>query len=389
MKADVSPFTFNTVHSIVFGEGAVADIGEIASRRGWNRVLLVTDRGLVSLGMITPPVAALERAGVDVAVYSDVEADPPEHVVKAAAQAAAAHAADAVIGLGGGSSLDVAKLAALLALGREELPALYGVGNAKGPRLPLMLIPTTAGTGSEVTPIAIVTTGTSEKMGVVSPVLLPDIALLDPALTWGLPPAVTAATGIDAMVHAIEAHASASANNNPLSRALAKEALRLMGGAIERAVRDGGDRAARADMLLGSMLAGQAFANSPVAAVHALAYPIGGHFHVPHGLSNALVLAHVLRFNAETAGHLYADIAPIVFPQLAELGSQARGAAFAEELAGLSVRCGLQPRLRDLGIPEEALDLLADDAMKQTRLLVNNPRPLTRADAVSIYRAAW
>ena len=389
MEHAVNPFTFSTVQSIVFGEGAVADIGEIASRRGWRRVLLVTDRGLVSLGMIAPPLAALERAGVDVEVYSDVEADPPEQVVKTAAQAAAAHAADAVIGLGGGSSLDVAKLAALLAPGREELPAIYGVGNAKGPRLPLMLIPTTAGTGSEVTPIAIVTTGTSEKMGVVSPVLLPDIALLDPALTWGLPPAVTAATGIDAMVHAIEAHASASANNNPLSRALAKEALRLMGGAIERAVRDGGDRAARADMLLGSMLAGQAFANSPVAAVHALAYPIGGHFHVPHGLSNALVLAHVLRFNAETAGHLYADIAPIVFPHLAELGSQARGAAFAEELAGLSVRCGLQPRLRDLGIPGEALDLLADDAMKQTRLLVNNPRPLTRDDALAIYRAAW
>ncbi len=389
MEHAVNPFTFSTVQSIVFGEGAVADIGEIASRRGWRRVLLVTDRGLVSLGMIAPPLASLERAGVDVEVYSDVEADPPEQVVKTAAQAAAAHAADAVIGLGGGSSLDVAKLAALLAPGREELPAIYGVGNAKGPRLPLMLIPTTAGTGSEVTPIAIVTTGTSEKMGVVSPVLLPDIALLDPALTWGLPPAVTAATGIDAMVHAIEAHASASANNNPLSRALAKEALRLMGGAIERAVRDGGDRAARADMLLGSMLAGQAFANSPVAAVHALAYPIGGHFHVPHGLSNALVLAHVLRFNAETAGHLYADIAPIVFPHLAELGSQARGAAFAEELAGLSVRCGLQPRLRDLGIPGEALDLLADDAMKQTRLLVNNPRPLTRDDALAIYRAAW
>lgn len=389
MQDAASPFTFNTVQSIVFGEGAIADIGEIAARRGWKRVLLVTDPGLVKLGMIAQPVAALEEAGVSVAVYSDVEADPPEHVVKAAAQAAGAHAADAVIGLGGGSSLDVAKLAALLALGKEDMPAIYGVGNARGPRLPLMLIPTTAGTGSEVTPIAIVTTGTSEKMGVVSPVLLPDIALLDPQLTWGLPPAVTAATGIDAMVHAIEAHASASTNNNPVSRALAREALRLMGGAIERAVRAGGDRSARADMLLGSMLAGQAFANSPVAAVHALAYPIGGHFHVPHGLSNALVLSHVLRFNAETAGHLYADIAPIVFPHLVELGSQAQGAAFADELAELSQRCGLQPRLRDMGIPESALDLLADDAMKQTRLLVNNPRPLTRSDALAIYRAAW
>jgi alcohol dehydrogenase class IV len=252
-----------------------------------------------------------------------------------------------------------------------------------------MLVPTTAGTGSEVTPISIVTTGTSEKMGVVSPVLLPDVALLDPQLTWGLPAPVTAATGIDAMVHAIEAHASGSANNNPISRALACEALRLMGGALERAVRDGSDRAARADMLLGSMLAGQAFANSPVAAVHALAYPIGGHFHVPHGLSNALVLPHVLRFNAATAGDLYADIAPIVFPKLGDIARQARGAAFADELAALSERCGLKPRLREVGIPQDAIDLLSTDAMKQTRLLVNNPRPLGLEDARAIYAAAW
>jgi len=389
MRHALTPFTFNTVGSIVFGEGAAARIGEIAAGRGWRSVLLVTDPGLVGLGIAPAAAASLEAAGLAVRIFSQVEADPPEHVVKAASAAASEAGADAVVGLGGGSSLDVAKLAALLAAGREELSAVYGVGNAKGPRLPLMLVPTTAGTGSEVTPISIVTTGTSEKMGVVSPVLLPDVALLDPELTWGLPPSVTAATGIDAMVHAIEAHASASANNNPLSRALAREALRLMGAAIERAVKDGSDRAARADMLLGSMLAGQAFANSPVAAVHALAYPIGGHFHVPHGLSNALVLSHVLRFNAETAGHLYADIAPVAFPRLAELGSQARGAAFAEELAGLAARCGLQPRLRDVGIPREALGMMADDAMKQTRLLVNNPRPLTRADAFAIYSAAW
>jgi alcohol dehydrogenase class IV len=385
----MNPFTFNTVRSVVFGEGVAARIGAIAAERGWRRALLVTDPSLVRLGLIAPSLDSLRAAGVGVEVYSDVQADPPEAVVREATQAGVAMGADAVIGLGGGSSLDVAKLVALLALGREDMPAIYGVGNAKGPRLPLMLVPTTAGTGSEVTPIAIVTTGASEKMGVVSPVLLPDVALLDPELTLGLPPAVTAATGIDAMVHAIEAYASASANNNPVSRALACEALRLMGGAIETAVHDGANRQARSDMLLGSMLAGQAFANSPVAAVHALAYPIGGHFHVPHGLSNALVLPYVLRFNAETAGQAYADIAPIVFPELAEIGTQARGTAFADGLAALSKRCGLQPRLRDVGIPEDALELLATDAMKQTRLLVNNPRPVTFADALAIYRAAW
>ena len=164
--------------------------------------------------------------------------------------------------------------------------------------------------------------------------------MLDPELTLGLPPSITAATGVDAMVHAIEAYASKSANNNPLSRALARQALQLLGANIETAVNDGRDIAARGAMLLGSMLAGQAFANSPVAAVHALAYPIGGTFHVPHGLSNALVLPHVLRFNAPEAAHLYAEIAADAFPHLSnEEGTQGRCAAFIEALAALSALC--------------------------------------------------
>jgi len=382
-------FNFNTAPRIVFGEGSLARIGEIAAAQLGKRVLLVTDPGLIKVGLIAPALASLEAAGVAVRVYSDVEADPPEPVVMACTSAAQDFKAEAVIGLGGGSSMDVAKLAALLAPGREKLADIYGIGNAKGPRLPLLLAPTTAGTGSEVTSVSIVTTGTAEKKGVVSPLILPDVALLDPDLTLGLPPAVTAATGIDAMVHAIEAYASASPANNPVSRTLAREALRLMGAALEKAVHNGKDKVARGHMLLGAMLAGQAFANSPVAAVHALAYPIGGHFHIPHGLSNALMLPHVLRFNAETAGAAYVDIAPDAFPELEEVGSQVRAAAFADKLAGLSVRCGLQQRLRDVGIPADAVPMLARDAMKQTRLLVNNPRPLTEADALAIYQQAW
>jgi alcohol dehydrogenase class IV len=385
----MKPFNFNTAPRIVFGEGALGRIGEIAAAQLGKRALLVTDPGLVKVGLIDLALKSLEAAGVAVSVFSDVEADPPEAVVTACTKVAQDLKAEAVIGLGGGSSMDVAKLVALLAPGREKLADIYGIGNAKGPRLPLLLAPTTAGTGSEVTPVSIVTTGASEKKGVVSPVILPDVALLDPDLTLGLPPAVTAATGIDAMVHAIEAYASASPANNPVSRALAREALRLMGAALERAVHDGKDKAARGDMLLGAMLAGQAFANSPVAAVHALAYPIGGHFHVPHGLSNALMLPHVLRFNAETAGASYVEIAPDAFPELDEVGSQVRAAAFADKLAALSVRCGLQQRLRDVGIPSDAVPMLARDAMKQTRLLVNNPRPLTEADALAIYQQAW
>ena len=385
----MKPFTFNTAGRIVFGEGSAGRLGEIAAAQLGRRVVLVTDPGLIKAGVIETALRSLRDATVEVSVYSDVEADPPEHVIEGAAAAARDFRAEGVIGLGGGSSMDTAKLVALLAAGREKLSDVYGIGNAKGPRLPLLLAPTTAGTGSEVTPISIVTTGAAEKKGVVSPVILPDIALLDPDLTVGLPPHVTAATGVDAMVHAIEAFASASPNNNPVSRALAQEALRLLGGAIERAVSTSSDKKARGDMLLGAMLAGQAFANSPVAAVHALAYPIGGHYHVPHGLSNALMLAHVLRFNAETASAAYADIAPCAFPELAELGSQARAAALAEKLAALSSRIGLQQRLRDVGIPADAVPMLAADAMKQTRLLVNNPRPVTEKDARQLYEAAW
>ena len=244
-------------------------------------------------------------------------------------------------------------------------------------------------TGSEVTPISVVTTGTSEKMATVSPLLLPDIALVDPELTYGLPAHVTAATGVDAMVHAIESYASMGANNNPISCMLAKQALTLMGAALEKAVHRGSDKQARYDMMLGAMLAGQAFANSPVAAVHALAYPIGGHFHVPHGLSNALVLPHVLRFNCKVAPQPYAELAPFVFPELARLEGQARAEAFCDELAALSARCNLPQRLRDVHIPENFLPKMASDVMNQGRLLGNNPRPVSESDALAIYKAAW
>ncbi|MEX0956183.1 MAG: iron-containing alcohol dehydrogenase [Rhizobiaceae bacterium] len=385
----MTPFTFNTPGSIRFGAGLIDALGDIACERMDGSVLLVTDPGMVATGIVARAAKALEGAGLSVTQFTRVEADPPEMIVLEAAEAANACGATGVVGVGGGSSLDVAKLAALLAGGQETLKDAYGVGNARGPRLPLILVPTTAGTGSEVTPISIVTTGANEKMGVVSPVILPDIALLDPELTLGLPPHVTAATGIDAMVHAIEAYASASPNNNPISRKLATEALSLMGRSIQTAVHKGSDLEARSNMLLGSMLAGQAFANSPVAAVHALAYPIGGHFHVPHGLSNALVLPHVLRFNTKVAHRPYAEIAPFAFPDLARFEGQERAEAFCEALAELSRSCGLQQNLRDVGIGEDFLPTLARDAMNQSRLLVNNPREVTEKDALAIYRAAW
>ena len=377
----MTPFVFNTTPSIRMGAGEIENLGNISSAICTGCALIVTDAGMVRTGIVARAEAILQRAGVVVRTYADVVADPPEAVVMDAVNMA--KGCGLVIGIGGGSSLDVAKLAALLAGNVGTLAGAYGLNKATGPRLPLIVIPTTAGTGSEVTPIAIVTTGASEKMGVVSPLIIPDIALLDPELTYDLPAHVTAATGIDAMVHAIEAYASVSPNNNPVSRALAIEALRLIGGALERAVTAPRDCAARADMLLGSLLAGQAFANSPVAAVHALAYPIGGHFKVPHGLSNALVLPHVLRFNTQTHPDDYAALAPHAFT-----GGPASAEALIDGLVALSKACGLPQTLRDVGIGAADLPRLTADAMNQTRLLVNNPRPVCYADAFAIYEAA-
>jgi len=382
-------FSFNTTGRILVGAGAAGEIARHVAPLLGPRILLVTDRGLMALGLIAPAIASLEAAGIALAIHDDISADPPEAQVLAGVAAAKAHGATGILAIGGGSPMDVAKLIALLARSGESLSAIYGVGRAQGPRLPLVLVPTTAGTGSEVTPIAIITTGEAEKKGVVSPLLLPDMALLDADLTLGLPPAITAATGIDAMVHAIEAYASRSPNNNPISQGLARRALQLLGAHIRTAYADGQNRAARNGMLIGSLLAGQAFANSPVAAVHALAYPLGGHFHIPHSLSNALVLPHVLRFNLPEAAALYAEIAGDAFPGLLATPLPARAEAFIMALEQLARDLNLPTTLRAAGIPETALPMLARDAMAQTRLLVNNPRPLTKADALAIYRAAF
>ncbi|MEM1380610.1 MAG: iron-containing alcohol dehydrogenase [Pseudomonadota bacterium] len=389
----VHPFGFHAVKTIRFEPGVCTRFADHVGAMLGGRILVVTDPGLMKLGLPDAAIESLRQHGADVEVFSDVEADPSRSTVEKATARAADMGATGIVGFGGGSSLDVAKLAALLAGSGEQLDDAWGVGNAKGPRLPLAAVPTTAGTGSEVTPVAIVTLPDDEKRGVSSPILIPDAAILDPDLTLGLPGPITAATGIDAMVHAIEAFASKSPNNNPISQASAVEALSLLGQNIQTAVTEPDNREARGAMLLGAMLAGQAFANAPVAAVHALAYPIGGRFHVPHGLSNALVLPHVLRFNAagsEDARTVYAALAQHTFPDLpATDGTQATCAAFIDRLEKLSQELGLETKLRQVGITQADLPGLAGDAMKQTRLLVNNPREVTEADALHIYEQAF
>ena len=385
----MSHFQFQTVANIISGLGSIQELSCILKQKNYKKALIVTDAGMVQHDLHLPLLDILKQDQLDYEIYSDVQADPPEHIVLAAVEFAKKNQVDIVIGFGGGSSMDVAKVIAVLADPNQSqtIQEIYGVNNAKGPRLPLILIPTTAGTGSEVTPISIVTTGETTKTGIVSPVLYADVAILDATFTTGLPAHITAATGIDAMVHAIEAYTS-KIKKNVYADMLAKQALKLLNKNLKLVLADGSNLEARQNMLFGSMLAGQAFANAPVGAVHALAYPLGGHFHLSHGHSNALVLLEVLKFNASEAKSHYAELMQWLNPY-SKGSTDGLCDLFIDHIQSHLDESGLTLKLRDLNIQEHQLEILANDAMLQTRLLQNNPKTLQHADALKIYQAIY
>ncbi|NKM09433.1 iron-containing alcohol dehydrogenase, partial [Rhizobium leguminosarum] len=369
-------FTFQTPSNIRFGAGASSKIGELLKGYKAAHVLLVTDEKVRAAGLTRNAEAAIAEAGIALTVFDGVVVDAPSHVIEAAAEICRERGVDAVVAIGGGSVLDTAKLVAYLAKTPDKLDDIYGIGRATGDRLPLLLVPTTAGTGSEVTPISIVKTPNDEKKAVISPRLIPDWVILDPVLTLGLPPHLTAQTGIDAMAHAIEAY-TGKIKKNPTSDQLALKALALLSANLRKVYTDGSDLEARSEMLLGSMLAGMAFANSPVAAVHALAYPIGEIFDVGHGLSIALVLPYVLEFNRPAAEALYAELSDVIQPGYRRQSDAADAAAFIAEIEAICRDCGVPGSLSAVGIGEGDLSKLAEGAMKhEERLLVNNPREL-------------
>ena len=382
----MTTWSFHPGPVILGGSDAAASIADALPDDG--PCLFVTDKGVTALGLADRWIAALQKNGRKLVVFDSVEADPSRQTLLSAIETGKVAGVTHVVGFGGGSPMDVAKLAAYLIGSGDALDDIWGVEKATGKGLPLALVPTTAGTGSEATPVAVITCEGDEKRGVNARALVAGWTALDPELTIGKPRALTAATGIDAMVHAIEAYTSAH-KKNPASDLYAREALKLLGDNLLTACEEPENRPARSAMLLGAHYAGIAFANAPVAGVHALAYPLGGVHHLPHGLSNALMLRPVLEHNRAAANALYAELAPILCPDCAGEGSQSKTARLIDRLGELVVASGLKPRLRDHGISKEDIPMLAREAMKQQRLLVNNPCPIEEDDAARLYEAAW
>jgi alcohol dehydrogenase class IV len=379
---------FRTTKRIVFGLGSIEKVGAEVQGLKKKKVLVVTDPGIVQAGLLEPLKNSLQAANIPFALFDGVEPDPRLEVVRQCAEMGRNEGVEAIIGYGGGSSLDIAKVAAVLLSNEGDLAQFFGIDLIPNPGLPVILIPTTAGTGSEVTPIAILS-DTREKLkkGIVSPYLFPEVALLDPQLTVGLPPLVTALTGLDAMIHAIEAYTSVNAFD--LTDHLAFRAMELLYDNIRTAYARGEDLEARSKMLEGSLLAGIAFANAGVTAVHAFAYPIGGEFHVAHGLANSVMLPHVMRFNLLGNLPKFADIGSALGLDTDHLTDKDAALEALEAIEDLMEDLNIPRRLRDLNIPREAIPALAEGVMKVTRLLANNPRRITLEDARRIYEEAW
>jgi alcohol dehydrogenase class IV len=360
------PFENHLPRRVIFGRGASGDVAKLFIPAGWRRAFVVSDEGVKSAGLVATFIAPLEAAGLLAGIFTDVAPEPPIDTVDRVAVQIAASGADVIIALGGGSVMDTAKVASLVARHQKPAREFVGVGKAGGRGLPMVLIPTTAGTGSEATFVAILTDPTSgNKIGVLDPCLLADIAIVDPALTDGLPPSVTAAAGMD----------------TPLARGLALEAARHIGRSLEVVFREPGNRAARDGMAIGSHLAGMAFANSSCCAVHALALPLGGQFHIPHGVITGCFAGEMMRHNAPECGPAFAALSTA-------LGWGAMsGDDFARRLDALVETIGLRARLAQTPVPDDAIPTMARDAVAIRRLMDPNPREVTEADAARIYRA--
>lgn len=367
---------------IYTGKSSLNDVNKILDKLNAQKVMVITDKGIVNAGIYQKLKDILSKTNKEIVLFDDVQPDPSIKLVENVVNISRNNKIEAVIGIGGGSSIDTAKVAAALINNDKEMSEYIGIELLEKEAKPIIAIPTTAGTGSEVTHIAILSDEEEQlKKGIVSTRIIPSFAILDPELTKGLPPHVTAATGMDALVHALEAYISVNANS--YSDILALKAINIIGKNIREVYNNGQNIEARENMLLGSLYAGMSFANAGVAAVHAFAYPLGGMFHIPHGLANSVMLPSVMNFNLQGSEKKFEEMAR----QLTG-NRQATEKCLITEINRLCVDLKIPQSLEELKIPQKAIPDLAEGVMKVTRLLANNPRELTPKDALEIYTKA-
>jgi alcohol dehydrogenase len=379
---------FRTPTELVTGIGSIAHIGEKAKKLGATKVLVLTDKVLKQTGLVDKAVTPLTQAGLPVHVIDEIMQEPLFENLEQLASQVRGRGYDVFVGIGGGSVLDVTKALSIMMTNTGDVRDLVGIDKVANKGVPFILVPTTSGTGSEVTCNAIFTdTRDQVKKGIVSPYLLPDVAIVDPELTVTVPPSVTAATGMDAFVHAVESYTAIRANE--LTDAIALHAIKLVSRSLRQAVYQGHDLKAREDMAMGSLLAGISLGNAGVGAVHALAYPLGGKFKVPHGVANSLLLPYVMKYNVVSNIPKFAEVARAMGENVDGLSLRDAAMQAVHAIAKLSCDVGIPASIRDVGVTEEDIPALAAEASKIDRLLNNNPRWLTAVDIETIYRESF
>ncbi|WP_298908940.1 iron-containing alcohol dehydrogenase [uncultured Psychrobacter sp.] len=373
-------------HIISEADSMRQKLGTLAKQYRATSAIIVTDSGIAQLGYVDIAQQSLQEAGVNVVVFDSVVADPPVAIVNDAIKIARDNSCDLVIGLGGGSSIDTAKIVALHPNEFESVNDILDKDVSGFNKLPLFAIPTTAGTGAEATFVSVITAKDGSKKAIYTPKILPDVAILDATLTLKLPRHITAATALDAMVHCVEAYTSRT-KKNPISDALAVKGLQMLWHNFEKVLNQGDDINARSNMLLGSALAGIAFVNSSVAAVHGLSYPLSINFHIPHGHANALVMCGVFTFNLSAAAPLYAELAHAVMPsQTLGMTDLEAASLFIKQLKIFLETSGLKYRLNELDITDQDIPALADIVINTyARLIATNPKDMTLNEVTAIY----
>jgi alcohol dehydrogenase class IV len=373
--------------NLIFGVGTVEKVGEKTKELGKSRALIITDKGIVGAGLLERVLTPLEQAGVQAHIFDQIEPNPRDHTVVKAFEFGKKKKCELIIGLGGGSPIDAAKAVGVLMSNPGPLQDYLRGTAVKNPLPPLIAIPTTAGTGSEVTQFSVVTdTERSFKTGIGSPLLMPKVAIVDPSLMESMPPSLAAATGMDALTHAIEAFVSV--NSQPFSDAMALHAIRLIGAYLRPSVANGSDQEARSQMAIASTLAGVAFSNAGVGLVHAMSHPLGGRFDVPHGVANAILLPFVMQFNLIARLERFGQVAQALGEKVEGLSTVGAGKKAVEAVRQLSADIGIPGHLSGVSVKAEGLPLVAADALNMKRAISSNPRVVKQEEIEKLYREA-